>query len=111
MILHRGFVLNLAICLAVALQAGAPTIGVAVANGRFLLDRSAVVGNGNILEGAVIETQDAMADLSLNNGQRIRLGKESRGRVYSDRLILEKGAGQVTGANSAVIAGRLRIVP
>jgi hypothetical protein len=93
------------------LQAGSPSIGLAMANGRFVLDHSAVVGNANIFDGSLIETENVMSDISLENGIKMRLGTEARGRVFQDRLVLEKGAGQVSGSRYLVEAGRLRIVP
>jgi hypothetical protein len=93
------------------LPAASPTIGIAVTNGNFLLDSSKVVGNANVYEGSVIETQKAMSDLNLTSGLKMRLGSESRGRVFPDRLVLEKGAGQVSGSKYLVEAGRLRVMP
>ena len=93
------------------LQAASPAIGVAMANGSFLLDHAAVVGNANVFDGSTIETQRAMSDITLQNGLKMRLGLETRGRIYQDRLILEKGAGQVSGSKFRVEAGRLRILP
>ncbi len=91
----------LALCLivagAVTLTAAGSTIGVAIANGKFFLDRSPVVGNANVFDGSVIDTGRAMADLSLNNGVKMRLGTESRGRIFSNQLVLEKGSGQISG--------------
>jgi hypothetical protein len=106
----RAFAQCLSIFLAVTLQASS-TIGVAVANGRFLLDRSSVVGNASVFDGSILETGKVMSDLSLTSGLKIRLGVESRGRVFSDRLVLEKGAGQISGPNSVAIAGRLHVIP
>src|SRR5712692_4550835 len=101
----------LTVCVCGMLPAASPTIGVAMANGNFLLDRSPVVGNANVFEGSVIETGKAMSDLTLANGLKMRLGTESRGRVFRDRLVLEKGAGQVSGSKYLVEAGRLRVMP
>ncbi|MCC6591221.1 MAG: hypothetical protein IT168_31335 [Bryobacterales bacterium] len=95
-----------------ALAATGPAIGVATATGSFVMDRAAVQGNGTVFDGAVIETTKVTPDVVLNSGAKFRLGTESRGKVYRDRLVLEKGAGQVTaGSNFAVEASRLRLVP
>jgi hypothetical protein len=111
MIFRIAFVVFLTACLCGILPAANPTIGVAIANGSFLLDRSPVVGNANIFEGSVIETGKAMSDVTLANGLKVRLGVASRGRVFCDRLVLEKGAAQVTGSKYLVEAGRLRVIP
>lgn len=95
-----------------ALAASGPAIGVATATGSFVMDRAAVQGNGTVFDGAVIETTKVTPDVVLNNGAKFRLGTESRGKVYRDRLVLEKGAGQVTASSSfAVEASKLRLVP
>ena len=101
----------LTVILATTLGATDATIGVATANGKFLLDRSPVVGNANVFNGSVVETEQTTSDLAMNSGLKIRLGKESRGRVFNDRLVLEKGAGQISGPNSVVVAGSLHIMP
>lgn len=110
----KNLQLNIALILLLAavctLQAAHPAIGVAIANGSFLLDRSTVIGNANIFDGSTIETQRTMSDISLQNGLKMRLGIEARGRVFQDRLVLEKGAGQVSGSKYQVEAGMLRIV-
>jgi len=111
----KSFLISVGLLILVAagctLQAASPAIGVAMANGTFLLDRATVVGNANVFDGSTIETQRAMSDINLMNGLKMRLGLETRGRVFQDRLILEKGAGQVSGSRFLVEAGRLRIVP
>lgn len=91
--------------------AAASSVGIATANGRFVLDGSSVAGNANVYGGSVIETDRAMSDLVLTSGLRIRLGKGSRGQIFSDRLVLERGAGQISGPNALVIAGPLHVVP
>jgi hypothetical protein len=104
-----GLLLVVSIC--GILPAANSTIGVAMTNGNFVLDRSTVVGNANVFDGSVIETGKAMSDLTLSNGLKLRLGTESRGQVFLDRLVLEKGAGQVSGGKYVVEAGRLRVMP
>jgi hypothetical protein len=104
-----GLLLVVSIC--GILSAANSTIGVAMTNGNFVLDRSTVVGNANVFDGSVIETGQAMSDLTLSNGLKLRLGTESRGQVFLDRLVLEKGAGQVSGGKYVVEAGRLRVMP
>ena len=104
-------VILLTVCLCGILPAASPTIGVAMANGNFLLDHSRVVGNANFFEGSVIETGKAMSDLSLTSGLKMRLGVGSRGRVFHDRLVLDQGAGQVSGSKFLVEARGLRVIP
>jgi len=82
-----------------------------VTNGRFTLDSSAVVGNATLFQGSVLETANTTSDLSLNTGVKVRLGMESRGKIFKDGLLLEKGDGQVSGSKYTVTAGDLRVVP
>ncbi len=78
-----------------AFGAAAPSIGVATTNGDFQIDRSNVSGNATILDGSVIETGTAGSELRLYRGTSMRLARDSRGKVFQSRLILERGAAQV----------------
>jgi hypothetical protein len=93
------------------LNAANPVIGLAVTNGDFVLDHSAMVGNANLYQGSLIETKSMFSDLSLTNGLKMRIDEESRGKIFEDRLLLEKGAGQVSGSKYTVTAGQLRVIP
>lgn len=104
-------VVLLTLCRCDILTAANSMIGVAVANGNFLLDRSQVVGNANVFDGSVVETAQVMSDLSLTSGLKMRLGVESRGQVFQDRLVLQQGAGQVSGSKYLVEARGLRVKP
>ena len=104
-------VVLLTLCLFGILPGAISTIGVATANGSFWLDHSQVVGNANVFDGSVIETGKAMSDLSLTSGLKMRLGVDSRGQVFRDRLELEQGAGQVSGSKYLVKARSLRVFP
>jgi hypothetical protein len=107
----------LAILLALQLSVGmaAPSaIGVASAKGNFRIDNAAISGNGTLFDGVMVETQRATGQLELNNGARLQLGVNSRGKVYLDRMILEQGESQFkAGAENrfGVEARTLRIVP
>jgi hypothetical protein len=76
------------------------SIGLAIANGSFQLDKSRVYGNATLFDGSLIETAAVSSDLVLRNGAQVRLGAESQACVHSDRLVLEKGQGEI-GATSA----------
>jgi hypothetical protein len=92
--------------------AAAPVIGIATARGGFLIDNAPVRGNATLFEGAMVETSAAPSLVQLQGGARMRLGSASRGRVYSDRLVIEKGEGQMDNARHYRIEARsLQIVP
>ncbi len=95
-----------------AFGAGAPPLGVVIAKGSFYLDTSPVAGNATVFEGAVIETGKATSQLRLKNGARMLLAADSRGVVYRDRLVLERGGSQLDRlAGYSVEALSLKIQP
>lgn len=68
------------------------------ASGHFTVEGSEVWGNSTLFEGTAIETNEASSDLSLRSGVRVQLSKGARARVWQNRLVLEKGTGQVVSA-------------
>jgi hypothetical protein len=90
--------------------AASPAIGIVTASGHFTLDRSQVWGNATVFEGSVIETSTASSEIALRNGAKLQLAKDSRARILSDRVVMEKGIGQVFAPESfEVNASNLRI--
>ncbi|MEZ5402135.1 MAG: hypothetical protein R2729_20850 [Bryobacteraceae bacterium] len=75
-------------------SAAAPVIGVATAKGSFKLDSAPVIGNGTLLEGSTIETSRTSSELRLVGGVKMSMGTDSRGRVFRDRMVLERGSSQ-----------------
>lgn len=73
--------------------AASPGIGTITAPGAFRLDRATVINNGTILEGSLIETGTVSSAIQVSNGARFSLAADSRGRVFGDRMVLEKGSG------------------
>jgi len=113
---HRFMVQSLiALILSVSLSLGtaaAPAVGIVTARGSFTIDASSIAGNATLFEGNQIETGKASSQLQLNNGARMQLAAESRGIVYRDRLVLEKGSSRFENAgNYQVEALSLRIRP
>ncbi len=114
--MHRFMVQSLiALILSVSLSLGAaaaPAVGIVTARGSFTIDASSIAGNATLFEGNQIETGKASSQLQLNNGARMQLAAESRGIVYRDRLVLEKGSSRFENAgNYQVEALSLRIRP
>jgi len=113
---HRFSVQSLiALILAANLSLGmaaAPAVGIVTATGSFTIDSSNITGNATLFEGNQIETGKNSSQLQLNNGARMQLAAESRGIVYRDRLVLEKGTSLIeSGKTSLVEANSLRIRP
>ncbi|MBI4907343.1 MAG: hypothetical protein HY820_27205 [Acidobacteria bacterium] len=106
---------TLAIVLVAQLSIGfaaSPAIGVAVTRGSFQLDTAGVSGTGTIFDGSMVETGKASSELKLQSGVNMVLGSGTRGQIYRDHLLLEKGTGQLTnGANYRIKARSLQIEP
>jgi hypothetical protein len=85
-------------------------IGMVNASGTFTVDHARVVGNATLFDGTIVETGRVAGDLQLNTGARMQLASESRGRVFQDRLVLERGVGQLQGTGYRIEARSLRIV-
>lgn len=103
--LRIAFLLSALAVVAVA-WAASPAIGVAITQGSLRVDDARVIGNGTLFEGTTVETSESSSQLRLTNGVEMRLASSSRGRVFRDRLILERGAGQLEGADRFVIEAK-----
>lgn len=86
--------------------AASPAIGVAITQGSLRVDEARVIGNGTLFEGTTVETGESSSQLRLTNGVEMRLASSSRGRVFRDRLILERGASQLEGGDRFVIEAK-----
>jgi O-antigen ligase len=71
------------------------SIGVAVTRGNFRVDDANVSGNATLVEGTTVETRAAASSLQLTGGARIALAADSKGQVFGDHIVLEKGGGQM----------------
>ncbi|MEP7364016.1 MAG: hypothetical protein ABI972_12235 [Acidobacteriota bacterium] len=113
--LQVGLALILSAQLSIGMAASS-VIGIATARGGMRMDQAAVNGNGTLFEGTTVETGRTASDLRLSNGVSVQLASGSKGTVYADRLVLQRGTGQMTGAsenpsNYQMEARSLRIVP
>jgi hypothetical protein len=77
------------------LHAASPVIGTAVAKGTFRVDNSTVAGNATLEEGTVVETVGVGSSLDLASGARLVLAAASRGKLYGDHMVLERGEGRL----------------
>jgi hypothetical protein len=90
--------------------AASPAIGIVTASGHFTLDRSQVWGNATIFEGSIVETGSASSEVALRSGAKLQLAKDSRARILSNRVVMEKGVGLLSAPESfEVSAANLRI--
>lgn len=92
--------------------AASPVIGTVVAKGSFRLDNSTVAGNATLIEGATLETTLASSAIELKSGARLQLGTASKGRVFGDHVVLERGESRLqNGAGFRLEAIGLTIQP
>lgn len=94
--------------LAVAGQgwAKSPMIGKVEANGSFRINNATYSGNATVFEGVTLETAGAVSTLDLSTGTRMILGADSRGKVFGDHLVLERGQGRLENASNFHLEAR-----
>jgi len=110
--MHRPAVALCVFFFLLAMSSQAASIGIAMAHGSFRVDDSLVIGNTTLFEGNTLETERASSELELAGGAHLRLAPDSRGRVFGDRLELQKGLTELEGGGSYWIEARgLRIQP
>lgn len=105
---HAAIALMLTATLASGMAAN-PAIGFAMARGSFRLDNATVSRNGTLFDGTLIETAQVLSELQLQGGVRIELAPGSRGTVYRDRLVLERGQGQLAGTAYQIEGNKIRV--
>lgn len=90
--------------------AAGPSIGIAMADGPFRIDRAEVKGNASLFDGSEIETSEASSKLRINGGTRLEIGTDSQAKVFATHAVLERGGGQLEGGASYSLQARtLRI--
>ncbi len=96
-----------------ALAAGAPaSIGTVTAHGNIQVDGSQVFGNATVFDGTTIETGRATTSLHLQKGIELAMAPSSRGKLFSNKLVLEKGTTELSKASGFFVeASKLRIQP
>ncbi len=94
------------------LFAGGSVIGVAVSDTSLVVNKTSVSGNANLSEGTSIQTGGSTGRLRMMDGSYVLLSRESEGKVFENRLVLERGASQVTSRSGySVEALGVRIAP
>jgi hypothetical protein len=87
--------------------AASPVIGIVMSKGTFRVDNATVVGNATLFDGATIETHGTGSSMDLSTGAKVSLASESKGRFFGDRMILERGEGQLDQALGRAVGFRL----
>ena len=84
------------LCFATYASAGTTVLGTASARGSMRVDGSTVQGDTTVFNGTVVETDDASANLRMGHGIDVTMSKSSKGTVYSDHFVLQRGASELT---------------
>ena len=110
--MHRFTIVTICFLLAGSFinMPAASGIGMVNANGSFQIDHARVVGGATLFDGTILQTGKVEGDLLLNAGGRMQLASDSRGRVFRDRMVLERGVGQLSGTGYGIEARSLRVV-
>lgn len=99
-------------CMLSYAAAGTVSIGTASARGDLRVDSYTVKGNATLFDGSVVETGQASADLRLNKGTEITMANGSRGTLYADRLVLQKGESELSASSPFQLeASGLHVTP
>jgi hypothetical protein len=94
-----------------AITATTPSIGTIKSPGEFRVDGNTIHGNSSIFDGNVIETEMSQSVIELT-GAQITLSRQSRVKVFRDRIVVENGGGLVRNAGKHTIeVATLRIAP
>ena len=91
-------VIAVLLCFLSYANAGTASIGTVSARGDLRVDNYNVKGNATLFDGSVVETDQASADLRLAKGVEIRLSATSRGTLYSDHIVLQKGESELSSS-------------
>jgi hypothetical protein len=83
---------------AMQLAASSPVIGVARSWGAFYVNNASVPGSATVFDGTSLKTADASSNLNLNGGERVMLASNSAATVHPDRLSLDRGTAEISGA-------------
>jgi hypothetical protein len=76
--------------------AAPPVVGTIMVKGSLRLDGATIRGNATLFEGETVETQGTGSTMDTLSGTRVILEPQSKGRVFRDRLMLEKGTVEVS---------------
>lgn len=97
-------------CMASYAAAGTTVVGTASARGNMRVDGSTVKGDATVFNGSVVETDEASANLRMGHGVDITMSKSSRGTVYGDHFVLQRGESELTASGPfALEANGLRV--
>lgn len=85
------------------LVAGTISIGSVASQGELQVDNYPINVTGTVFEGSQIETGSSAqsdAEVRLANGVKLTLYRDSRGTLYRDHFVLQRGAVDVAGSSA-----------
>lgn len=88
----------------------APVIGTLSAKGVARVDDGQVRGSATLFDGSVVETS-VPTRMELSGGTVLGMDANSRGRVYTDHAVMERGSGALAGSAYRVAALGMNVVP
>lgn len=87
-------------CMATCASAGTTVLGTASVRGDMRVDGYTVTGDATVFDGSVVETGDASANLLVGHGVDITMSRSSRGTIYRDHFVLQRGESELTAPGS-----------
>jgi Protein of unknown function (DUF5818) len=93
-------------CMVSYAAAGTRSIGTVSAHGDMRVDGYSVNGNATLFDGSVVETGFASATLRLGTGVEITMASDSEGTLYSERMVLQHGASELTASDPFELQAR-----
>ena len=78
-------------------SANTPAIGVAITSDSLLINDARAAGNATIFSGSTLQSGSTSAVVHLKDGAEVSLLRDSRGKLFSDHIDLERGAARVSG--------------
>jgi hypothetical protein len=85
------------------LSAATPAIGIAMSSGSIMVNSGWTAGNATIFDGSTVQTRESASQVRLTDGAQVLFATESRGKLFTDHVDLEKGSARISGfaANAA----------
>lgn len=104
-LIHVVVVLTLVMGLAVSLSAEPKaTVGFAVGDYPFHIEKSEIRGNGTIFAGETVTSHYLPTQLNLNSGSSLLLGIGSVAQIFDAKVVLKGGTVEIQSAGDALIA-------
>jgi hypothetical protein len=85
------------LCMTSYAWAQTSVVGTASVHGNMRVDGYTVQGDATVFNGSVVETGDASANLRIGREVDLTMSKSSRGKVYSNRFVLQDGESELAG--------------